>query len=111
MFQRIHLSAFLPLAAQCVKGELSISTGISRLASISTPPAGEAHSASACVFTCEHLFMHVCACLNTFLLEGWVPSLLVYISPLRSSMCSLKRLKKTENFLLPADMIHPVGLL
>lgn len=60
---------------------------------------------------CSHLFMHVCACLNTFLLEGWVPSLLVYISPLRSSMCSLKRLKKTENFLLPADMIHPVGLL
>lgn len=44
MFQRIHLSALLSLAARCVKGELSVSTGISRLTSISTPSAGEAFS-------------------------------------------------------------------
>lgn len=55
MFQRIHLSALLSRAARCVKGELGVSTGISRLTSISTPPAREAFT--VCVF------VNVCACM------------------------------------------------
>lgn len=62
MFQRFHLSAPLSLAVWCVKGELSISTGISRLTSISTPLAGEALN------VCVHLYVHVSVRLNTFLL-------------------------------------------
>lgn len=84
MFQRFHLSAPLSLAAWCVKGELSIPTGISRLTSISAPLAGDVLN------VCVHLYVYVSVCLNTFLLQGWVPSLLVYISLLTSSMCSLK---------------------
>ena len=102
MFQHIHLSAFLSLAAQCVKGELSVSTGISRLTSISTPLAEKAF----CVFACVHLYVYVCVCLNAFLLKGWVPSLLVDISPLRSSMCSLEEKENgTFNFLQTCSVL------
>lgn len=59
MFQRIHLSALLSLTARCVKGELSVSTGISRLTSISTPLAGEAFSVSVCV----HLYLCASKCI------------------------------------------------
>lgn len=52
MFQRIHLSALLSLTAQFVKEELSVSTGISRLTSISTPLAGEAFTVCLCVYIC-----------------------------------------------------------
>lgn len=53
MFQRFHLSALLSPAARCVKGDLSVSTGISRLTSISAPPAGEAFS--VCINTCAYV--------------------------------------------------------
>ena len=102
MFQRIHLSTLLSLAAQCVKGELNVSAGISRLTSISTPLAGEAF----CVFVRVHFYVNVCVCLNAFLLEGWVPSLLVDISPLRSSMCSLEEKENgTFNFLQTCSVL------
>lgn len=57
MFQRIHLSALLSLWLLCVKRKLSVSTGISRLTSISTPLAGEAF---LCVRLCA--FVHDCVC-------------------------------------------------
>lgn len=95
MFQRIHLSALLFLAARCVKGELSVSTGISRLTSISTP-FGRRWAFSLCVLKCVHVhvYVHVCGCLNTFLLEGWVPR---YITPDIINV-QFGRRKKMERF-------------
>lgn len=88
MFQRIHLSALLSLACTvCERGAQRLNWHFKTYKHFNT--SGR-RGLCVCVLKCVHLYVHVCVCLNTFLLEGWVPSLLVDISPLTSSMCSLE---------------------
>lgn len=107
MFQRIHLSALLSLAVLCVKGELSVSTGISRLTSISTPPAGEVFRECAC------LCAFVCACMCV---PKYIPPLGLgsqpagqYITP---DIINVQfGGERKWNVPLPANMLRPVGPL
>lgn len=91
MFQRIHLSALLSLAAPCEWKRSSAS----QLAFQDLQAFQHLwqEKPSVCLYMC---ILRVC--LNAFLPRGWVPSLLVDTSPLRSSMRRFRGERKL-NFL------------